>query len=52
MECRTVLGPALAAVVEAGGGNVGVPEPFLDLGDDLIWRGDGSHEKTRKRLCL
>ena len=33
MERRTVLGLALAAVVEARGGDVGVSQPFLDLGD-------------------
>ena len=30
---RALLRPSLAAVVKAGRGDVGVPEPFLDLGD-------------------
>lgn len=33
MKCRAVLRLALAPVVEAGSGHVGVAEPFLDLGD-------------------
>ncbi len=33
VKCRAVLGLALAPVVEASRGDVGVPEPFLDLGD-------------------
>ena len=32
LEGRAVFGPGLAVVVDAGGGDVGVPEPFLDLG--------------------
>jgi hypothetical protein len=31
MKCRAVLRPRFAPVVETGGGEVGVPEPFLDL---------------------
>jgi len=33
MKCRAVLGFALAPVVETGSGDVGMAEPFLDLGD-------------------
>ena len=33
MKCRAVLRLALAPVVEAGGGDVGVAEPLLDFGD-------------------
>jgi hypothetical protein len=33
MKCRAVLRLALAPVVEAGSGDIGVPEPFLDLGN-------------------
>ena len=33
VKCRAVLGLALAPVVEACRGDIGVPEPFLDLCD-------------------
>ena len=33
LEGRAVLGPGLAVIVDARGGDVGVPEPFLHLGD-------------------
>jgi len=33
MKCRAVLGLALAPVVQAGSGYVGMAEPFLDLGN-------------------
>jgi hypothetical protein len=33
LKRRTVLGPGLAVIVDAGGGDVGVAEPFLNLGD-------------------
>ena len=33
LERRAVLGPRLAVIVDAGGGDVGVAEPLLDLGD-------------------
>jgi hypothetical protein len=32
-ECRRILGFHLAAIVDASGGDVGVSEPFLHLGD-------------------
>jgi hypothetical protein len=33
LESRTVLRARLAVIVDAGGGDVGVPEPLLDLGN-------------------
>src|SRR5271157_5489288 len=33
LERRAVLGPGLAVVVDADGGDIGVAEPLLDLGD-------------------
>jgi hypothetical protein len=33
LERRAVLGPRLAVIVDARRGDVGVAEPFLDLGD-------------------
>jgi hypothetical protein len=33
LESRTVLRTCLAVIVDAGGGDVGVTEPLLDLGD-------------------
>jgi len=33
LERRTVLWPRSAVIVDAGGGDVGVAEPFLNLGD-------------------
>jgi hypothetical protein len=33
LECRTVLRARLAVIVDAGSGDVGVPEPFLHFGD-------------------
>ena len=42
LERRTVLGPGLAVVVDAGGGDVGVPQPLLHLGDvGLVVQGIG-----------
>jgi hypothetical protein len=32
-ECRTILRPSLAPIVEPRGGDVGVAEPLLNLGD-------------------
>jgi hypothetical protein len=33
LERRAVFRPGLAMIVDAGGGDVGVAEPFLHLGD-------------------
>jgi hypothetical protein len=33
LERRTVLRPGFAVIVDARGGDVGVPEPLLHLGD-------------------
>lgn len=33
LERRTVLGPRLAVIVDAGGGDIGMAEPLLDFGD-------------------
>jgi hypothetical protein len=33
LERRTVLEPRLAMIVDAGGGDVGVADPLLHLGD-------------------
>jgi hypothetical protein len=33
LERRTVFRPRRAVILDAGGGDVGVPQPFLDLGD-------------------
>ena len=33
LKCRTVLRPRLPSIVNARRGDVGVPEPFLNLGD-------------------
>lgn len=33
MKCRTIFRLALAPVVEAGSGDVGMAQPFLDFGD-------------------
>jgi len=33
LERRTILRAGLAVIVDAGGGDVGVTEPLLDLGD-------------------
>jgi hypothetical protein len=33
LKRRAIFGPRLAVIVDAGGGDVGVAEPFLDLGD-------------------
>jgi hypothetical protein len=33
LESRAILWPSLAVVVNSGGGDVGVAEPLLDLGD-------------------
>jgi hypothetical protein len=33
LERRTILGPRLAVIVDAGGGDVGVVEPLLNLRD-------------------
>jgi hypothetical protein len=38
MERGTVLGLALAPVIEAGSGDIGVAQPFLDLGDVRLMR--------------
>jgi hypothetical protein len=38
MKRRAVLRFTFAPVVEAGSGDVGVPEPFLDLGDVRLVR--------------
>jgi hypothetical protein len=32
-ECRTILESGLTPIVKTRGGDVGVTEPFLDLGD-------------------
>ena len=41
-ECRAVLGPAVAPVVEAGGADVAVAEPVLDASDvGLVLEGVG-----------
>jgi hypothetical protein len=32
-ECRRVLGLHFAPIIDASGGDIGVAEPFLDLGD-------------------
>ena len=46
MKRRAVLRFTFAPVVEAGSGDVGVPEPFLDLGDVRLVR-----EGVRRRHC-
>ena len=51
MKCRAVLGLALAAVIEAGCGNVRMPEPPLDLADvglvgERVCGGRGAHRKN------
>ena len=33
LECRTVLRARLVVIVDAGGGDVGMTEPLLNLGD-------------------
>ena len=33
LKRRAILWPRFAVIVDAGGGNVGVPEPFLHLGE-------------------
>jgi hypothetical protein len=37
LKRRTILRPCLPPVVEPGGGNIGMPEPLLHLGDVGSW---------------
>ena len=46
MERRAVLGLALAPVVEAGSGDIGVPQPLLDLGN-VCFMGEGVCRRRR-----
>ena len=50
-ECRAVLGPCTAVIVDARGGDIGVAEPFLHLGDIslVIERIDGRGRAQRVR---
>src|SRR5487761_1113745 len=49
LERRRVLRAALAPVVEAGGRDVGVPEPFLVLGDiRLVLEGVGRRGRPQR----
>ena len=42
LECRAVLRARLAVIIDAGRGDVGVTEPFLNLGDvGLVVEGIG-----------
>src|SRR6266850_4829886 len=63
LERRTVLGACLAVIVDAGGGNVGVAKPFLNLGDvGLVVEGIGGGGRAQRmgadleaelcRICL
>jgi len=54
MKCRAVLGLALAPVVQAGSGYVGMAEPFLDLGNvtlviERVRRCRGTHQGGQYR---
>ena len=54
LECRAVLRPRAAVIVDAGGGDVGVAEPFLHLGDVglVIERVGGGRRAQRMRADL
>jgi hypothetical protein len=48
-ECRTVLRPRLAVIVDACGGDVGGAEPFLHLGDvGLMVKGIGGGRRAQR----
>ena len=48
LECRTLLGPALPAVIQPRGGNVGMPEPLLHLGNiGVVRQGIGRRGGTQ-----